>query len=316
MTNQPSEPLEDDKHCQFVKPEGGQCGAFRTHSSAFCNIHSGGIAKLNERRRAQAAKVAELQEEFDFGYFNTRTRKDVQELTEKIINGVLKGAVKREKGAMMAVLLPFAYKMARELEGSVRNSGSIKVTITEKDQSLLLQMDESQMDRYLAANDGLRIQIMEELQLAGKIHISKKEDIIDISAKNITPADVKIPGKELANLSMKTDVPLTQKQVLKLFGKTLADAPDTYRLPPTGPDMSGFGHVFEKDNKGLPVEAQPIPHKWKGDYEMGEIAGMPAQILWFTCRWCQARARNVNKEVCPTPRFEDVSQAYEQRSQD
>ena len=295
MENLPAE--ENEKRCAGTKEDGSPCASYHTRDSAFCNFHGGGLVLANERRKKQAKQHQELVEEFDFGYFETKTRMQVQDLTEKVINGLIKGTIKREKGAALAMFLPFAYKIAKELEGSVR-TGSVKVSITEKGQSLTMKMDEAMMDRYLSSNEVVRIQMLEQLKSEGNLKITKQKDTIDVVATDITAEKAKIPIKEFAALSKKTDVPMNEKQMLSLFGgKTLATAKDGPQGPKLGPDMVGFGEIFQKG--GLPVGAIRANHKWVGRYTTPiELGGVKSMKLLFTCEYCKAESDKLKKEPC------------------
>jgi len=292
MPNNQLELLDDDKRCSADKEDGSKCGGFHITDSPYCSFHSGRLKESQEKRKLAVAKQVALVEEFEFDYFPTKTRKDVQALTEKVINGVIKGTLKRDKAALLSTYLPFAYKIAKELESS-GGSGGVSLRITEKSQSISLQMDEAMMDRYLNGNESVKVEMLASMETEGKLLLTKNNDVIDVAA-TINPDSVKVPAKGIAAISEHTDLPMTPTQVSKLFGKTLGEAA-TMKKNPKGPDMVGFGHVFELG--GRPEKSDPVKHKWKGKYEPEAKTGMAK--LWFTCEHCGRREPNVVEEICP-----------------
>lgn len=289
MPNQ-LEPLADDRYCQHDKADGTRCGAFRTKDSPYCNAHNGGLEAAQKRQAEKVKRQEELKDELDFDYFSTKTRADVQILTEKIINGVIKGTIKKDKGALLSTFLPFAYKVAKELEGKGGVSGSVTVKVSDN-QMLSLHMDEAAMDRYLAGDEHVRVQMLEDLQSAGNLRVTKGSGSI-IDVKPVDADKVKVPAEEISKISQFTDVPQSPKQVLKLFGKNLGEADKLKNEK--GPDMVGFGHVFEIG--GRPEASDPVKHKWKGKYEPDMKTGLAK--LWFTCEYCGRREPNVVEEIC------------------
>lgn len=289
------EDQNSDKFCAYEYPEGhekfGQrCKGYKVVGSEFCSGHTpGGVEKMiaGRNRRNQATQ------ELTSSYFETKTRQDVQHLLEKVVNGVLSGTIKRDKGQLLAVFLPLAYKIAKELEGMVPTGKGVTLVMTEQTKSLSIEMSDEQMDAYLAGTERVKVQILEELEANGKLAISKRKDqpILD-AVMTAEPKDIRIQNAELSQISMKTDVPQTTTQMRALFGKNLAENPK----PQDGPDMTGFGDLFEDRN--LPEGMEPTLHKWKGNYEKQDN-GLAA--LWFTCQVCNKRAKNVNKEICQDP---------------
>jgi hypothetical protein len=294
MQSNQLEQLDDDKRCSFDKEDGTQCGGFHVKESPYCSFHSGKLKEATARKQAQVLKQQELQEDFDFSYFSTKSRQDVQLLTEKVINGVIKGSLKKDKAALLSTFLPFAYKIAKELENTGARSGSISVKITES-KSLTLSMDEEMMDRYLSANEAVKVEMLEDMQMSGKLQMTKGDggQVIDVQA-TVDADKVKVPAAGLAAISEHTDLPLTPKQVTKLFGRNLGEA-ETLKPEKKGPDMIGFGHVFEIG--GRPEHSDPVKHKWKGKYEAELKTGLAK--LWFTCEHCGRREPNVVEEICP-----------------
>lgn len=285
----------NDKYCTWIhqpghKKAGQRCEGFKVVGAEFCSGHvEGGVDKMiaGRNRRSQAAQ--ELQNT----YFELKTRQDVQNALEKIVNGVLSGTVKRDKGQLLAVFLPLAYKIAKELEGFVPTGKGVTLKMVQETKSLSVEMSDEQMDAYLNGNDKIKIQILEELESAGKLSVAKRKDepVLD-AVLTAEDKDIKINAKELAKISMDTDVPQTAEQMRGLFGRTLADKP----AQQDGPDMTGFGDLFDEGN--LPEGMEPIQHQWKGAYEKQDN-GLAA--LWFTCQICGKRAKNVNKEICKDP---------------
>lgn len=281
--------VKEDKHCTWIHQPGhlkaGQrCEGFKIIGAEFCSGHvEGGVDKMiaGRNRRNQASQ------ELTNTYFELKTRQDVQNAIEKIVNGVLSGVIKRDKGQLLAVFLPLAYKIAKELEGIVPNGKGVTLTMTQETKTLSVEMSDEQMDAYLNGGEKVKIQILEELEQGGKLSVSKRKDKPIIEAVSTAEAkDIRIQNHELSAISMKTDVPQTTDQMRRLFGRNLAEKPDKTE----GPDMTGFSELFE---------IQPIPHKWKGAYE--KQPDNKTAVLWFTCIYCQARAKNVNKEECPNP---------------
>lgn len=287
--------VSNDKYCIWIhqpghKKEGLRCEGYKVVGAEFCSGHvEGGVDKMIAARNRRNQATQELQNT----YFELKTRQDVQNALEKIINGVLSGTVKRDKGQLLAVFMPLAYKIAKELEGMIPTGKGVTLTMTQETKSLSVEMSDEQMDAYLNGNDRIKIQILEELETAGKLSVSKRknEPILD-AVLTAEDKDIKIPVKELAKISMKTDVPQTAQQMRGLFGRTLADKPDKK----DGPEMIGFGDLFEDGN--LPPEMEPVRHKWKGAYEKQDNG---TALLWFTCQLCEKRAKNVNKEICEDP---------------
>lgn len=253
--------------------------------------HSDEKAKIQAGRERKIQEMKDFHEDLTGTIHATTNRKDVQALTGKIINGILQGHIKKEKAGPLALFLPFAYKMAKEMEQEGGNSG-FRIDMQETTKTASIQMSEEQMDRYLAAPEHVRVEILEDMKRSGAVKMVKRDSTVKIESGDVKPEDMKIDTKAIAMISDKTDTPLTEKQASDIFGKNLRDTPDVT----PGPDQSGFGDVFQPKAKGLPDGAI---HKWKGAYERNNDTNPPTASLWFTCQQCGARAANVNKDLCP-----------------
>ena len=289
--------VEDlDKRCSYTFPEGDEragqrCPSFHIGGSPYCMGHSDEKAKIQAGRNRRIEKINEFREDLNGEIHATSSRKDVQKLTEKVINGILQGFIKKEKAGPLALFLPFAYKMAKEMELQGGN-GAFRIDMQETTKTASIQMTEEQMDKYLAAPEHVRVEILEDMKRSGAVKMIKRDNTVKLETGEVAPEKIKIDTKAIAEISDKTDTPLTQNQVADIFGKNLRDTPDVT----PGPDQSGFGDVFQPKAKGLPDGAI---HKWKGAYERNNDTNPPTASLWFTCQQCGARAANVNKDLCP-----------------
>ena len=289
---------EEDKQCSYIHEEphpkaGERCKGFHVKGSPFCTGHSEQIARTNEQRSRRAEEARDFKQGLELDYHDTCTPEGVQKLTEKVINGILRGFIKKDKSAL-GVLLPFAYKMAKEQRPTSTRGEAFRIDLEKTTQSLTVNMTEEQMDKYLAAPENVRIEILEDLQKDG--NLSKGERTVKIDASKTDPKKIRVDGAGLEEISKHTDQPITKKQAYNLFGKNMADKAKTK----PGPDTRGFGDLFEKERgkpTGLPEGAL---HKWKGKYEPEPGSDPPVAKLWFTCEQCGTKKPNVdNKELCP-----------------
>lgn len=249
---------------------------------------------MNKARQRKIEIAEAFRADLTENIHETHTRKDVQALLGKVINGVIQGFIKKDKAGPLALFLPLAYKVAKDLEGTESGRG-FRVDMTETTKQVSVKMSEEQMDRYLSAPENVKLEILQSMQQEGSIKMIRRDDEVTISPGKVKPEDVKIDVEEIVKLSDKTDQPLTNAQAKEIFGKTLADAQE---MKP-GPDATGLGDLFEIKNKkpiGLPEGAL---HKWKGKYESNPGSTPPTVSLWFTCQQCGQRIANVNKELCP-----------------
>lgn len=281
MSNQQNQSQEDpdvqDRKCV-------ECGAWRTKDSAYCNMHKEGVQTFMAKRAVNAQKKAELKKRLEEKEYSIKTVQDVQDLTQDVINGIMKGDIKRDKSGPLGMYIMLAHKMAKDLEGkAVNNTFSIDVSKN----NVKITMSDQKMDEFLRDGPALRIEMLKEMQAAGEIETKTDGETFDVQVKDVTPEKIKIDTKGLAKLSSKTDVPITPAQAKNLFGQTLADdspIKDVVR----GQDAVGFGHLYEEKN--LPI------HKYKGKYESDVAQGKA--FLWFTCEYCGDRQPNVNKNIC------------------
>lgn len=217
-----------------------------------------------------------------------KTRKDVQNFLEKVVNGIMMGVVPKEQSAPLGVFIPLAYKIAKENETLSPGTGGLSVTFKQTEQMVTLQMSEAEMDAYLTGNDQVRVEVIEKMEAEGKISIGKKGEI----KSEVKPEKIKTDLKTIAAMSNKTELPITEEQAKTLFGKNLNDKHHITQEP--GPDMTGFGALFEEKNMRK-IAPKGALHQWKGKYE---TTGGPFGQLWFTCQVCGKRQPNVDKEFC------------------
>lgn len=265
---------EQDRKCH--------CGAWRTLDSAFCNIHRDGVEAFVKNRHDAAQRKKELSDRLDAKEYSIKTVADVQDLTGDVINGILRGDIKRDKSGPLGIYIMLAHKMAKDLEGkSVNNTFSIDVSKS----NVKLTMSDNKMDEFLRGDPSLRIEMLKGMQ--GEIETRQEGNTLDIEVKDVTPEKIKVDARGLAGISNKTDTPLTKEQAANLFGKNLADDSPIEGVV-DGQDSAGFGHLF--DEKKLPV------HRYKGKYEVDKAQGKA--FLWFTCEFCGKRSANVDKDIC------------------
>lgn len=248
--------------------------------------------KKDEISDQRLERLRKFTEDIEFPDHKVTTRKDVQALTEKVINGILMGVIKRDKAAPLGVMLPLAYKMAKELEGVGSGvSPGLSVSFKQTEQTVTLQMSEEEMDAYLGANERVKVEILEKMQSDGKISMGKPEKkIVQIESK-VDPKKVKTDLDGIVQISRHTDLPLDKDQARTLFGRNLNDK--RHVMPEALPDMTGFGGLFEEKNVKK-IAPEGAIHQWKGKYEPN---GGLAQ-LWYTCTQCGLRQPNVDKEFC------------------
>lgn len=297
MSNLPALHEENDKRCQHVYPEahekaGLQCVGFHISDSPYCAFHGENHAKMREKRNKNAERRKELLEDLEFGYHPLESPEDVLKLTEKLVNGVLGGLLKKDKVAQAAAMLPLAYKIIRDNKmGSRRTMTLIQES---GDKKLIAQFtSDAELDQFLLTNDAASVELLESLQDKGLIKLEKRkekeDDIIDI-VSTATPENTKIPAREIAKLTEKTDIPLKTSQVVDLFGRFLSDATPTKVATPA-PDLTGFGDVFKQ-----------FEHEWDKETEQTTIAGVNVLQFWHVCLGCGKRVPNKTTDECPNPR--------------
>lgn len=285
---------DPDRQCEYIFEEGhpkaGQkCTGPHTRDSAYCGMHGERKQQIVDARAEKAKKLRELSETVN-SYHGTCTREDVQKLTEIVINGVMTGVIKKDKAGPLAVFLPFAYKMAKEMD--VPKPGGLRIDLTKTTETVTLSMSEEEMDAYLSGNDSVKIEIIEQAKAEGKIKIENNE----IIAEEVEPEKIKIDNRSIARISQKTDQPITAEQSKKLFGTNMKDTPQ--RQGSIGASTQGFSELFES---GIPEGSL---HEWKGKYE--KVEGKNVAALWYTCQKCGKRSPNSDQrhskqdgEFCP-----------------
>lgn len=228
----------------------------------------------------------------EFPNHNLKTRAGVQQFTEDVVNGIIMGVVKKDKAAPMSVMLPFLYKMAKEMEGQGGKTGGASITLRQTEQSITLEMSEEEMDAYLAGNNQVRVEVIEKMEAEGKIKLGKPEKNVVTIKSEIDPKKVKTDLDGIVQITKKTDIPLTKAQARSLFGRNLADKHHVSPVP--GPDATGFSALFE-DKRMKKIAPEGAVHQWKGAYEPGTDGYAK---LWYTCQQCGKRQPNVDQDLC------------------
>lgn len=261
------------------------------------------LNKLSDQERVE--RVRQLAADLETPGHSIQTRKDVQTLTQNVINGILCGLIKKEKAAPLGVFIPLAYRMAKELETQGTGRGGIRIDITEKTHSLSLELTDEEMDRYLSASEHVKVEILEQMTASGKIKQVRKPDKLEYTATDINLKDVKTDPEALARISRSTDSPITPFEARKLFGRSLADPKHKNQEP--GQPTEGFGEIFHVNKRLVRDLKRTLPeealHRYKGKYEPDAATGTAS--LWFTCQVCGDRVRNVdkgaNRTLCNAP---------------
>ena len=308
---------DDDRRCRFKHPPGHekagqQCAGMHIVDSAFCNWHSGNIIAHNKKAKEKGCQQAALEESLTGDYHELKTRGQVRDFTEKLINGIMQGVIKKDKAAPMAVFLPLIWKQAQVLEKEgVHGGSSFKgMQITVKDQKTInIQMSPQDVDKFLEAKGGDAMKVLEELENNGQIQKIERggDGAVNVTAKDITDESTRIDSRAIAKITERSGSPITPKQATRIFGKSMAGA-DVSKSAPNGtlPPGPGFDHLFEKDFSGLPTEAQPKPHKWvKGYTEPHVVQGVLMAENQYTCEWCglQTLGKKTD-EHCPEAKYE------------
>jgi hypothetical protein len=239
-------------------------------------------------------QLRSLSEELENPALKASTRKEVQNLTVNVVNGILTGLIKKDKSAPLGVFLPLLWKMAKEMEGTgTAGTGGFKVGLTKE--TLSVEMTDEMMDRYLKGNEAFKIEILEQLQSEGKIKTEAKDHTLTLDATEVEPKDVKTDPNTIAQILRTSDIPQTVPQVRKLFGRSMDDK--KLKSFEARSEATGFGDLFElPDKKALPDGAL---HKFKGKYEPDPQAGIA--VLWFVCQQCGKKVRNSDQyktELC------------------
>lgn len=300
---QPPSPDEErnDKKCKWRYPddEDQQCNAWHTSTSPYCITHAEGGAALRKRAEKNKAAAKEVESRLEGQHYDLKTVSDVQILMEDVVNGIMKGVIKKDKAGPLGVFLPLAFNIAKHQEGSILNDRShVTLSITERTKSMVMQLTDEDMDAYIEGNMEVKTALIEKLKEGGQVGetIDRAANTIDVETIRLEPEDIKINKRALAKISTGTDIPLTQQQVGALFGATLADPNEAPTPPNSNFDATGFGELFEPT--GLPEGAVKLVHKFLGRYEQIEIGKM---ALWYTCKWCKKRVANktsYSKETC------------------
>lgn len=280
----------DDKRCQKINEDGSQCKGFHTRDSSLCNIHKTGADVFAAQRQEKAEQRRILEEKLQEHHYPTKTVGECQQVAEDILNGILKGVIKRDKAAPLGVFLGLAYSMAKTMHSQGGTTNRLAINI--QNNATQITMNDAQMDEFLRGNDSVKITLLENLQKSGKVTVNQKADgVTDVEAQQVEPSDVKIDADGLASLTNGTSLPLTKAQVKSLFGTTMGD-----KSRPKAVDMvdpSGFDEVFERKKSSLPQEARSAPHLYKGKFEV--VEGSPTAALWFTCQFCGDRQAEIIK---------------------
>jgi hypothetical protein len=239
-------------------------------------------------------QLQSLSEELDNPAIKASSRKEVQQLTVNIVNGILTGLIKKDKSAPLGVFVPLLWKMAKDLEGTGTAGGNgFKIGMTKE--TLSLEMTDELMDKYLKGNEAFKVEILEQMQKEGKIKTEQIDHTVTINAEEVEPKDIKTDPKAIAQILRGTDCPQTIPQARKLFGRSLDDK--KLKSFERQSEATGFGDLFElPDKKALPDGAL---HKFKGKYEPDPE--LRIAVLWFTCQQCQKKVRNSDQyktELC------------------
>ena len=195
LPSPPSEPSVNQ--CTYIFPEehlkaGEQCTGNKLLKigSEFCVFHTPG----------KAAEAAEIKNAYD-GYYRALEKKllfwdkplnsmlQVNELTQEVTRGVLAGIIRKDKAMYLIGLIDSLWKQSKELEGTGRLQMPNVMTI-DNSQTLIVNMNEETMDKYLLGDQAAKAQILEELEKSDRIRITKR-------TPSVIEAEIKEPAKNL-----------------------------------------------------------------------------------------------------------------------
>lgn len=294
--SRPQPPSQDeernDKKCKWVydDDEDRHCDAWHTSTSPYCITHAEGGASLRKRAEINKKAAKEVEQRLESTHYSLKTVGDVQAMLEDVVNGIMKGAVKKDKAGPLGVFLPLAYNIAKHQEGSILNDRStIKLSVTERTKSMVMNLSDADMDAYVTGDESVKTALIEKLKESGHVVETARPESnsIDVESTSIDPEDIKVNARALAKISKGTDIPLTAQQAKDMFGANLATENDPDRPPSPTFDATGFGELFTLD--GLPEGAVVLHHRFVGKFEV--IPGNKAE-LWYTCKWCGYRTAN------------------------
>ena len=287
-----------DQLCHYTYPDGhekaGQrCQVAHMKDSKVCYPHA--MEGTLTPKQEQLRKLKELQADLQTGYHSLRTRLDVQQLNEKIVNGILTGIIRRDQATMLGVFVPLAWKIAKELEGTIA-APIVKITSVNHTQQIVLSMDPETLDRYLGTKSGTeRAAILEDFQKQNNIRLVKKGDVVDAEVSEVDPHNVRIPAGQLAEISKGTYLPFSTEQAQELFGRNLGDV--NVEQEATRVEQTGYGQLFERKNNLSDEHGAKFKHRQKLKFVDGKLPN--TKVSRYTCEWCGYVSGSLSKEMCP-----------------
>ena len=305
-------PLDDDEQCSHRDVTQKRCALPREENSPFCTAHLADIENVAERRAKARARSVQLSEEAELDLFSSqhdlRTRRDVQETWAKVFRAFLHGKIKRADAAvMLPMLAQGGYKMAKDLEGQggTNHQNVLNIININGGDRTEFQLNDTQLDAYLSGDESLKVHLLQDLNAQGKIKRNQNTAIID--AGSVDTSKIKIPHKTLSKFSRETDIEITAKESLDLFGEVLADAETMTQTLDRDkrrdyPNTEGFDHLWTKDNKGkskgLPEGLKELQHNYIK--RAGEPNELGFSTLFYDCIGCGVTHTRENlEEECP-----------------
>ena len=283
---------------------GQKCQAFKSTDSAFCFLHGGNAQVLAEAKTRKAKRIKELQEDLELNYHDLQTKEGIASFMEKICNGVMAGFIKRDKAGLLAMFIPPMVKIAMAKSNAEagsqggRQTLAVQINIGDpKSNTIAAALTPEQLDRFIMGSETGSIQMIEELQKEGKIKVEKRDDAIEIKAKNPErPEKIKVPKKELQEITG-----LNKDVIADIFGDTLGDTENAGFEEII--DATEFEHVYNGD---VPLELEERPH-WFNSSLVDQGNGTAKTV--YTCRFCGMETKtNKIKGACPKRHDHDYSE--------
>jgi hypothetical protein len=199
---------------------------------------------------------------------------------------------------MLACLLPLAWKQASALEGKHKPHTQI---LNINQNQLTVQMTDKELDTYLAGDDTMKIDVINSVSEQDALPEEPKQ--ITLEATGIKENRIKIQHGTLSNILSGTDVQITKKQSLNLFGKTLADTNGKDYVEAKEPNMADYDHIFSPGKTNLP---QGTYHVMKVQLILDEKDPTIGRRAWkcINCGAISYKEIKDERDLCPGKNLE------------
>lgn len=84
---------ERDNHCEYVRPDGSPCGAYKVHGSRFCMAHTPQLAEVMQAARSKGGKRPWSMDLGDWQEMDLKTLEDSRQFMSMALNDLRAGRI-------------------------------------------------------------------------------------------------------------------------------------------------------------------------------------------------------------------------------